>query len=61
MNRGILRKISSFFQNKKRNLKHYLNDCNIREVIERLEEFAKNKLVLIYDFDEYVQEMKDSK
>ena len=61
MIRKILSKNSNFFKNKKKCLKDYFKDCNIREVIEQSEEFAKNKLVLIYDFDEYVEELKNSK
>ena len=51
----------NYFNIKKRIIKQYFTDCNIREVIERMEEFAKNKLVLIYDIDEYVQETKNKK
>ena len=56
---SIITRICYFFKNKRNQLIDYLNDCNIREVIERMEEFAKNKLVLIYDIDEYVQQEKN--
>ena len=58
MSSRILNNILNFFDDKRKCLKHYLFDCKIREVIERMEEFGKNKLVLIYDIDEYVQEKK---
>ena len=50
----ILSNIWNFFENRFKFLRDYFNDCNIREIFERSEEFAKNKLVLIYDIDEYV-------
>ena len=61
MSCGIIYNILNYFIIKKRVIKQYFTDCNIREVIERMEEFAKNKLVLIYDIDEYVQERKNKK
>ena len=61
MNSEIIFNILNYLNTKKRIIKHYFTDCNIREVIERTEEFAKNKLVLIYDIDEYVQEKKNVK
>ena len=61
MIRRILTNIWNLFENKRKCLKEYLFDCNIRGVIERMEEFGKNKLVLIYDCDEYVQGKKNKK
>ena len=61
MNCGILGNISNFFENQKKCLKDYFYKSNIREVIEQMEEFAKNKLVHIYDIDEYVQQMKNNR
>ena len=61
MSLRILTNIWNFFEDKRKCLKEYMTDCNVREVIERTEEFGKNKLVLIYDSDEYVQENKNKK
>ena len=61
MSSNILTKILNFIKNKRKSLKDYMTDCNIRQLIEKTEEFGKNKLVLIYDSDEYVQQKKNHK
>ena len=61
MSLEVMNNIWNFFENKRKCLIHYVFDCNIREVIERIEEYAKNKYVLIYDIDEYVQKKKSIK
>ena len=57
----ILTKLLNYFEDKRKSLKEYMTDCNIREVFESFEEFSKNKLVFIYDIDEYVQGKKNNK
>ena len=61
MNCGILSKILNFFGNRRKYSKDYIESSHIKEIIEQSEKFAENKLVLIYYFDEYVQEVKNSK